>query len=219
MSFISRLFKGHKDDVVKLYDLTSEFETSSEFGKNATQSSKTEDSTDKDTFEKDDKNPFTIPVAMLLYKVAKNMKNSTDRIEAKRAGSIKALLENCLKLLPKEQYPQIVVSSYYLLSDLFIPSYVDPVRPIFNNEIEDSESVCESDDSGSSSIIDDDQQMHENVAIQSIVDATKEIHNDKQKKDENNFNPPPLTGTVDERLVVNIVVIQWNILFLLKIML
>lgn len=201
MVSFSRLFKGHKDDVVKLYDLTSEFETSSEFGKNASQSSKTEDS-DKDTFEKDDKSPFTIPVAMLLYKVAKNMKNSSDRIEAKRAGSIKALLENCLKLLPKEQYPQIVVSSYYLLSDLFIPSYVDPIRPIFNNEIEDSESTCESDDSGGS-IIDDDQQMHENVAIQSIVDATEEIHNDKQKENVNNFNPPPLTGTVDERLVVN----------------
>ncbi|XP_055309176.1 erythroid differentiation-related factor 1 isoform X2 [Sitodiplosis mosellana] len=190
------LFKGHKDDVVKLYDLTSEFETSSQFDESDHQSKK--EDPDKKTFEKDDKNPFTIPVAMLLYKVAKNMKNSTDRIEAKRAGSIKALLENCLKLLPKEQYPQIVTSSYYLLSDLYVPTGIDPISPNFNNEIEDSETdVCDSDDSGSNSV-EDEQQVHggvgENIAIQSIVDATKET-----QKNENNFHPPPLTGDIEER--------------------
>lgn len=196
------LFKGHKDDVVKLYDLTSEFETSNEFDENTKQqSTKNDDDTDENSCEKDDKNPFTIPVAMLLYKVAKNMKNSTERMDAKQAGSIKALLENCLKLLPKEQYPQIVTSSYYLLSDLYVPTGIDPISPKFNNEINESESVCDSDDSGNS--VEDDQHggdiVSENIAVQSISGATKETHSNNQKQKENNFQPPPLTGTIDER--------------------
>lgn len=186
------LFKGHKDDVVKLYDLTSEFETSNEFDENAKpQSTKNDDDTDEHSFEKDDKNPFTIPVAMLLYKVAKNMKNSTERMEAKQAGSIKALLENCLKLLPKEQYPQIVTSSYYLLSDLYVPTGIDPISPKFNNEIDESESVCDSEDSGNS--VEDDQNGGD------IVSDNIATHSNNQKQKENNFQPPPLTGELNER--------------------
>lgn len=201
------LFKGHKDDVVKLYDLTSECETSGYQSSQDNNDNLNNDDGKKNACGKDDKNaddvnPFTIPVAMLLYKVAKNMKNSTDRNEAKRAGSIKALLENCLKLLPKEQYPQIVTSSYYLLSDLYIPTGMDPMSPKFDNEVEESESLCDSDDSGSSNNIEDDHigdVVGAKIAVQSIlVGATDETHIN-QKQNENNFQPPPLTGTVDER--------------------
>lgn len=52
------LFKGKDDDVVKLYDLTSLCNHEGQ---------------DKD------QNPFTVPVAMLLYRVARNMKNSSGR--------------------------------------------------------------------------------------------------------------------------------------------
>lgn len=98
------------------------------------------------TNDDDDKNPFTIPVALLLYKVAKNMKNSSkEQIEAKQAGSIRALLENCIKLLPKEQYPQIVTSSYYLLSDLFIPAGINPNSPSFVDDVE-SESIYDDEE-------------------------------------------------------------------------
>lgn len=184
------LFKGHKDDVVKLYDLT---QSSNEFNQNEHNDSTSENSGDTD--DKNDQNPFTIPVAMLLYKVAKNMKNSTDRLDAKRAGSIKALLENCLKLLDEKEYPQIVTSSYYLLSDLYVPTG-DPMK--FNSEIDEAESVCDSDDSVNSAEDDQHEQSgayDENIAVQSIVDATEETHISNSQKSK----PPPLTGTVDER--------------------
>lgn len=195
------LFKGRKDDVVKLYDLTS-LCTSSEFGPGTP---KTENNAQENLTKKNESNPFTVPVAMLLYKVARNMKNSTEQIKAKQAGSIKALLDNCIKLLPKEQYPQIVASSFYLLSDLHIPTGTDPMSPKFENETNESESVYDddnntSDDSGSTSV--EDEQCVDansgNIAVQSVVDVTKES-NFKKIWNENNSLPPPLVGTIDER--------------------
>lgn len=105
------LFKGKNDDVVKLYDLTTLCKE-----------------------ESVDKSPFTVPVAMLLYTVAKNIKGSTKNMTPKIAGCIKSLLENSVKLLPKEKYPQIVTSSHYMLSDLFVPSNIDPKSPHFYSE-------------------------------------------------------------------------------------
>lgn len=105
------LFKGKNDDVVKLYDLTTLCKG-----------------------EEMDKNPFTTPVAMLLYSVAKNIKEKTKIMTPKAAGCIKSLLDNCIKLLPKEKYPQIVTSSHYMLSDLFVPSSIDPKAPNFYQE-------------------------------------------------------------------------------------
>lgn len=113
------LFKGKNDEVVKLYDLST-------LCKNQT-SEDSKEPEDKGCEEKEDlqsKNPFTIPVAMLLYSVARNLKNSTEKLSAKQAGSIKMLLDNCLKLLPKKKYPQIVTSSHYILSDLHIPGMI-----------------------------------------------------------------------------------------------
>lgn len=147
------MFKGRTDDVVKLYDLTS-LCTTGEFETDAQQ---TQGETRTNLSEKDDKNPFTVPVAMLLYKVAKNMKNSSKKIEAKQAGSIKELLVNCIKLLPEETHPQIVTSSYFLLADLHIPTGIDPISP---EEMIDSgssydEETSNSDDSLSTSVEDE----------------------------------------------------------------
>lgn len=89
------LFKGTHDDVVKLYDLTTLCGT-------------VENSTDQ--------NPFTVPVAMLLYRVARNMKIPC------QSGHVKLLLENCIKLLDKEKYPHIVASSHFMLANLYVPS-------------------------------------------------------------------------------------------------
>lgn len=195
------LFKGRKDDVVKLYDLTS-LCTTNEFGGD-TGAEQTEDESQENLSKKDDKNPFTVPVAMLLYRVARNMKNSTERIKAKQAGSIKALLDNCIKLLPKEQYPQIVASSYYLLSDLHIPLRTDPMQPKFDDETNGSEYSFDddnnnSDDSGSTSVEDDPNTSCGSIAVQSVVDATKESKFKKILTEDNSL-PPPLIGTVDER--------------------
>lgn len=189
------LFKGRKDDVVKLYDLTS-LCTNGEYDTNAPKP------TQVDMNASEDKNPFTVPVAMLLYKVARNMKNGTERIKPKSAGSIKALLENCIKLLSKEQYPQIVTSSYYLLSDLQVPSETDPMSPKFENKAADADSMYDydannSDDSSSGGSAEERQEETVNEETILVSDITKQWAPNKLPTE--NVQPLPLTGSVDER--------------------
>lgn len=160
------LFKGRTDDVVKLYDLSSLCTT----GEFVADTQQTQGKCRTNISGKDDKNPFTVPVAMLLYKVARNMKNSTKKIGAKQAGSIKELLVNCVKLLPEETHPQIVTSSYFLLADLHIPTGIDPISP---------EELI---DSGSSY---DDVTNNSDDSISTSV--------------EDEHLPPPLTESIDER--------------------
>lgn len=161
------LFKGRQDDcdVVKLYDLTS-LCTTGEFD---CETQKSGNISESNFSGKDSKNPFTVPVAMLLYKVAKNMKNSKERIGAKQAGSIKELLVNCVKLLAEKKYPQIVTSSYFLLADLHIPTGIDPVSP---EEIIEYVSAYD----------------EQNTSNDSLSDSVEDEH-----------LPPPLTGNIDER--------------------
>lgn len=97
------LFKGKNDDVVKLYDLTTLC---------------------ADIMGENEQNPFTLPVAMLLYRVACNMKESPEGV--RKQGTIYKLLKNCLCLLDSIQYPQIVTSVHYLLSEVYVPSGLDP---------------------------------------------------------------------------------------------
>nr|CAD7198734.1 unnamed protein product [Timema douglasi] len=132
------LFKGKDDDVVKLYDLTSLC---------------------TDVMKDKDENPFTVPVAMLLYRrggglshqlavlsnnqwglwrgVARNMKHSSE--SRRQHGTILMLLKNCLYLLNKEKYPQIVTSAHYMLSDLYLPAETDPSTPELQEEEEGGE--------------------------------------------------------------------------------
>ncbi|CAK1540939.1 unnamed protein product [Leptosia nina] len=102
------LFKGPHDDVVKLYDLTS----------------LCPDSLD---------NPFTTPVAMLLYRVARNMRLMN------RTKHVRQLLEHVAQLLQVERYPQIVASSHYMLADLYVPATTNPACPDFKDESSDSD--------------------------------------------------------------------------------
>ncbi|KAJ8981561.1 hypothetical protein NQ317_009821 [Molorchus minor] len=116
------LFKGKDEEVIKLYDLTSLCsENDVENGQN----------------------PFTVPVAMLLYRVARNMKHSPDH---KQPGTIKMLLKNCLTLLPEEKYPEIVTSSLYMLSDLYIPADTNPECPQLDEIEQDEENEPYYDD-------------------------------------------------------------------------
>uniref|UniRef100_A0A8C5KRV3 Erythroid differentiation regulatory factor 1 n=2 Tax=Jaculus jaculus TaxID=51337 RepID=A0A8C5KRV3_JACJA len=90
------LFKASGSDIVKLYDLTTLCEET------------------EDKYQ----NPFTMPVAILLYKVACNMmmKKSQNK---KHYGTVRTLLLNCVKLLDKGRHPQIIASANYMLSELF----------------------------------------------------------------------------------------------------
>lgn len=129
-------------------------------------------------------NPFTIPVAMLLYRVARNMKHSSDRHQV---GTIRILLKNCVKLLPAEKYPEIVTSSLYMLSDLYVPANTNPENPGFDeNEQDDNESI-----------FDDDLTESDNKegATKILV-----LDNNRLEKFKNYYKPPPpITGGVEER--------------------
>ena len=116
------LFKGKDEEVIKLYDLTSLC------------SAETIDN---------EQNPFTVPVAMLLYRVARNMKHSSEK---RQPGTIRMLLKNCIRLLSDEKYPEIVTSSHYMLADLYVPSNTNPENPEFDSsENDDAESVYDDD--------------------------------------------------------------------------
>ncbi|XP_056903015.1 erythroid differentiation-related factor 1 [Takifugu flavidus] len=91
------LFKASGSDIVKLYDLTTLCEEAEE---------------DKC------QNPFTLPVAVLLYKVACNLMLKA-RQSRKHYGTIRTLLLNCTRLLDQERHPQIIASAHYMLSELF----------------------------------------------------------------------------------------------------
>lgn len=127
------LFKSRNDDVVKLYDLT-------------TLQLLSEEKESKEEKKETDTNPFTYPVGVLLYTLARNMKYSKEKFTAKKAGNIKLLLENCLQLLPIEKYPQIITTSHYILSDIQIPAGLDPLNPQSNFESSDESSDDNSDD-------------------------------------------------------------------------
>ncbi|CAF3360300.1 unnamed protein product [Rotaria socialis] len=69
------LFKGPDDDIVKLYDLTSLCDTTR------------------------DDNPYTLPVATLFYKMARNMVSKSDHeTHSKESGTIRTLLKHCLDI-------------------------------------------------------------------------------------------------------------------------
>ncbi|XP_070772099.1 erythroid differentiation-related factor 1 [Enoplosus armatus] len=91
------LFKASGSDIVKLYDLTTLCEEAE---------------------EEKCQNPFTLPVAVLLYKVASNLMLKA-RQNRKHYGTIRTLLLNCVKLLDEERHPQIIASAHYMLSELF----------------------------------------------------------------------------------------------------
>ncbi|XP_072292646.1 erythroid differentiation-related factor 1 isoform X2 [Eucyclogobius newberryi] len=90
------LFKASGSDIVKLYDLTTLCEEA----------------------EEECENPFTLPVAVLLYKVASNLVLKTHQ-NRKHYGTIRTLLLNCIKLLDQDTHPQIIASANYMLSELF----------------------------------------------------------------------------------------------------
>lgn len=177
--------------MVKLYDLTT---------LQLLATTKDDENTEADSKkEENDQNPFTIPVAMLLYSVARNMKYSNEQLTAKQAGNIKQLLVNCLKLLPRDKYPQIVTSSHYILSDIQIQAGMDPASPCvpFKDDEDDSDELSDEEPGESTS----DEELDTNSddcysAVQSIQAAMKE----SSEKSKLASKPAPLIlGTMKER--------------------
>lgn len=120
------LFKATDSDVIKLYDLTSICQQ------------RTDDKTE---------NLFTVPVAMLFYRVAKNMMNQSP-LSSGEQSTVRQLLNNCLLLLDNETYPEIFSSASFLLSDLYSPDDVHALPAI--NKTDDPEGDAEENNSEAS---------------------------------------------------------------------
>lgn len=112
-----RSFSGPDDDIVKLYDLTSLCET-----------------------DQDD-NPYTLPVATLLYKMAHNLVLKSDpETRLKESGTIRTLLKNCLDMLEPEKFPEYYCAASYMMSDLLIDDNInDEHWPANNDQTSDLE--------------------------------------------------------------------------------
>ena len=203
------LFKGRNDDVVKLYDLTTLSQNQNKAAENS----------ECPQQQQQEMNPFTVPVGMLLYSVARNMKNTLEHITPKTAGNIRALLDNCIKLLPKEQYPQIVSSSHYILSDLHVPAGIDPKAPKFNespalfNDDDDDDDDDDNDEEEEN--YDDEPQLEfghgkyyqsaaesggkANVAVRHICDALRDFKSHAKPS-----KPAPLIASTVDRCNISL---------------
>lgn len=144
-------FIGKDDDVVKLYDLTSLCH---------------------DVSDEKGQNPFTVPVAMLLYRVARNMKYSSEYL--RQQGTIRMLLKNCIQLLTREKYPQIVTSAHFMLSDLYIPSDTDPVSPGLSDQSDEEDTQSESSTHHENEK--DEEEETEEAAIKSLTLANSKLN-------------------------------------------
>lgn len=122
---------------------------------------------------------------MLLYRVARNMKNASD---GRQPGTIRMLLKNCLKLLPPEKYPEIVTSSHYMLSDLYVPANTNPENPELpdNEQDEDPDALFDDD-------IPEKDDKDEATKILVLDNNRLEKFKPYQKL------PPPIAGGVEER--------------------
>ncbi|KAM9617792.1 erythroid differentiation-related factor 1 isoform 4-T4 [Trichechus inunguis] len=161
------LFKASGSDIVKLYDLTTLCE-------------ETEDKY---------RNPFTMPVAVLLYKVACNMMMKKNQ-NKKHYGTIRTLLLNCVKLLDKGRHPQIIASANYMLSELFQldePKKEESSESPLNENSDESyseeeEEMVDSDENGPYSAGADPSEDSKAVAIiqsvgeLSVPEKYKSIH-------------------------------------------
>ena len=106
---------------MKLYDLTSLCET-----------------------DRDD-NPYTLPVASLLYKMAHNIVLKSDHeTRLKESGTIRTLLKHCLDMLDPEKFPEYHCAAAYMMADLFIDDSISEQSWISNgSETSESESFEE----------------------------------------------------------------------------
>ncbi|KFO38264.1 Erythroid differentiation-related factor 1 [Fukomys damarensis] len=161
------LFKASGSDIVKLYDLTTLCEET------------------EDKYQ----NPFTMPVAILLYKVACNMMMKKNQ-NKKHYGTIRTLLLNCVKLLDKSRHPQIIASANYMLSELFQldePKKEESSESPLNENSDESyseeeEEMPDSDENGSYSTSSDPSDDNKAVAIiksvgeLSVPEKYKSIH-------------------------------------------
>ena len=141
------LFKNNKEDVVKLYDLTSIAE------------------------QNNSRDSFGTSVGFLLYKIAFNMYISCQRTEHNVLKMV-ALLENCIKILRKERCKELLAMANFLLSDLYAQSLVLTTSTI---DVNLSESNYKNDDSHTtddeSTDSNDSCEIHTSIDVKTLCDS------------------------------------------------
>ncbi|RWS30809.1 erythroid differentiation-related factor 1-like protein [Leptotrombidium deliense] len=141
------LLKSKEGDVVKLYDLTTLCEN---------------------YFDENSTNPYALPVAMLLYRVAKHLMD--EGFENKKR--VYDLLSNCLNLIDEKRHKKIAVSVRYLLTQILIPNNVDPTLPEVVNEANASDDDKSFFDYFSSSQSNTEDSGDETTATLKVNDLT-----------------------------------------------
>ncbi|OPJ84078.1 erythroid differentiation-related factor 1 isoform B [Patagioenas fasciata monilis] len=172
------LFKASGSDIVKLYDLTTLCEET------------------EDKYQ----NPFTMPVAILLYKVACNMMLKKNQ-NKKHYGTIRTLLLNCLKLLDNGRHPQLDEPKKEDSTDFPINGNSD------ESYSEEEEEMPDSDENGSYSNSSDPPDDNKAVAI---IKSVGELSVPEKYKSVHRIRPscafPVCHGTEERcRLVLNYV--------------
>ncbi|KAM4702818.1 erythroid differentiation-related factor 1 [Rhinophrynus dorsalis] len=179
------LFKASGSDIVKLYDLTTLCEET------------------EDKYQ----NPFTMPVAILLYKVACNMmlKKNQNR---KHYGTIRTLLLNCLKLVDKGRHPQIIASANYMLSELF---QLDEPKKEEGTDVpsngnsdesyseEEEEEMADSDENGAFSAA---SNITEDCKAVAVIKSVRELSVPEKYKSTHQIRPScafPVCNDTEER--------------------
>jgi len=127
------LFKSNKDDVIKLYDLTSICDQNKNISTNH--------------------NPFAMSVGMLLYKIACNMYN-TNEINRNNISKVKSLLQQSIILLDKEEQHTTSFWANYLLVSLI-------TRPIKNSESDEDDITFDDLEDDDSESTEDDSSENE----------------------------------------------------------
>ncbi|XP_065071675.1 erythroid differentiation-related factor 1-like isoform X2 [Rhopilema esculentum] len=147
------LFKGSESDIVKLYDLTSICNE-----------------------EADDSslNPFTLPVASLLFRIANNMIASGIN-RKKDAVAASCLLQNCILLLENSNQSELTLAAHYLLAQLYMQDFFsadddsNDGKPSFEEEGFDDNFANEAEGFTRAS---DDEKVNEGYRV--LVDARKQ---------------------------------------------
>ena len=84
------------------------------------------------------------------------------------------LLKNCIQLLAKEKYPQIVTSAHYMLSDLYVPAGTNPSNPVLMEQNDDEDAQSENYSTQESDKKSEKLEEHVSAAIKSLTLARSE---------------------------------------------
>lgn len=122
------------------------------------------------------------------------MKHSAE--SRRHIGTIRMLLKNCVALLVKEKYPQIVTSAHYMLSDVYIPADTDPASPRFCEDLYEDESDmspadCDQDEN------EETLSTSSSVAIKSLCLSLSESEGGGDGRKYS--TPIPINWSVEER--------------------